>query len=323
MTQIEKKYDVVALGEMLIDFAMVGQSEQGNNEFEACPGGAPCNVLAMLNKLGKKTAFIGKVGNDQFGKLLKATIEEIGIESKGLLMDEEVNTTLAFVHTFPDGDRDFSFYRNPGADMMLTKEEVDYDLIRQAKVFHLGTLSMTDEPVRSATKVALDVAKEAGCLISFDPNLRPPLWKSLDTAKEMMEYGFGYCDILKISDNEIQFISGKEDYDEGIQYLIDKYNIPLIFLTLGKDGSRAYYKGRRIEQGGFKVATIETTGAGDTFCGSVINGVVEKGIDNFTDEDLQKLLEFANAAAAVVTTRKGAICSMPDPEEVVALIERK
>lgn len=321
MTQIEKKYDVVALGEMLIDFAMVGQSEQGNNEFEACPGGAPCNVLAMLNKLGKKTAFIGKVGNDQFGKLLKATIEEIGIESKGLLMDEEVNTTLAFVHTFPDGDRDFSFYRNPGADMMLTKEEVDYDLIRQAKVFHLGTLSMTDEPVRSATKEALDVAKEAGCLISFDPNLRPPLWKSLDTAKEMMEYGFGYCDILKISDNEIQFVSGKEDYDEGIQYLIDKYNIQLIFLTLGKDGSRAYYKGRCIEQGGFKVATIETTGAGDTFCGSVINGVVEKGIDNFTDEDLQKLLEFANAAAAVVTTRKGAICSMPNPEEVVALIE--
>lgn len=323
MTQIEKKYDVVALGEMLIDFAMVGQSEQGNNEFEACPGGAPCNVLAMLNKLGKKTAFIGKVGNDQFGKLLKATIEEIGIESKGLLMDEEVNTTLAFVHTFPDGDRDFSFYRNPGADMMLTKEEVDYDLIRQAKVFHFGTLSMTDEPVRSATKEALDVAKEAGCLISFDPNLRPPLWKSLDTAKEMMEYGFGYCDILKISDNEIQFVSGKEDYDEGIQYLIDKYNIPLIFLTLGKDGSRAYYKGKRVEQRGFKVNTIETTGAGDTFCGSVLNGVLEYGIDEFTEESLKATLTFANAAAAVVTTRKGAICSMPYPEEVKALIERK
>lgn len=323
MTQIEKKYDVVALGEMLIDFAMVGQSEQGNNEFEACPGGAPCNVLAMLNKLGKKTAFIGKVGNDQFGKLLKATIEEIGIEAKGLLMDEAVNTTLAFVHTFPDGDRDFSFYRNPGADMMLTKEEVDYDLIRQAKVFHFGTLSMTDEPVRSATKEALEVAKEAGCLISFDPNLRPPLWKSLDTAKEMMEYGFGYCDILKISDNEIQFVSGKEDYDEGIQYLIDKYNIPLIFLTLGKDGSRAYYKGKRVEQGGFKVNTIETTGAGDTFCGSVINGVLDHGIHELTEESLKATLEFANAAAAVVTTRKGAICSMPDPEEVVALIERK
>lgn len=316
-----KKYDVVALGELLIDFAMSGQSDQGNNLFEACPGGAPCNVLAMLNKLGKKTAFIGKVGNDQFGKLLKSTIEEIGIDGSGLLMDDDVRTTLAFVHTFADGDRDFSFYRNPGADMMLSEEEVDFDMIRDTKVFHLGTLSMTDEPVRTATKKALDVAKEAGCLISFDPNLRPPLWKSLDTAKEMMEYGFGYCDILKISDNEIQFVSGKEDYDEGIAYLQEKYNIPLIFLTLGKDGSRAYYKGMRVEQGGFKVETIETTGAGDTFCGSVISGVLDKGIDNLTEENLAEILKFANAAAAVVTTRKGAIRSMPNVEDVYELMK--
>lgn len=318
----EKIYDVVALGEMLIDFAMSGQSDQGNNVFEACPGGAPCNVLAMLNKLGKKTAFIGKVGNDQFGKLLRATIEDIGIESKALLSDDNVNTTLAFVHTFPDGDRDFSFYRNPGADMMLTEDEVDYEMIRQAKVFHFGTLSMTDEPVRSATKRALDVAKEAGCLISFDPNLRPPLWKSLDTAKEMMEYGFGYCDILKISDNEIQFVSGKEDYDEGIQYLIDKYNIPLIFLTLGKDGSRAYYKGMRVEQPGFKVETIETTGAGDTFCGSAISGVLDKGLDALTEDDLKEILTFANAGAALVTTRKGAIRSMPERKDVSEMIDK-
>ena len=316
-----KTYDVVALGEMLIDFAMSGQSEQGNNFFEACPGGAPCNVLAMLNKLGRKTAFIGKVGDDQFGKLLKNTIEEIGIESKALLLDENVNTTLAFVHTFPDGDRDFSFYRNPGADMMLTEAEVDYDMIRDTKVFHFGTLSMTDEPVRSATKKALDVAKEAGCLISFDPNLRPPLWKSLDTAKEMMEYGFGYCDILKISDNEIQFVSGKDDYDEGIQYLLDKYNIPLIFLTLGKDGSRAYYKGMRVEVSGFKVNTIETTGAGDTFCGSAISGVLEKGIDALTAEELTEILTFANAGAALVTTRKGAIRSMPEAKDVSEMID--
>lgn len=314
-----KKYDVVALGELLIDFAMSGQSEQGNGMFEACPGGAPCNVLAMLNKLGKKTAFIGKVGNDQFGKDLRATIESIGVDASGLVMDDDVHTTLALIHTFPDGDRDFSFYRNPGADMMLRKDEVDYEMIRDSKVFHFGTLSMTDEPVRSATKKALDVAKEAGCLISFDPNLRPPLWKSLDTAKEMMEYGFGYCDILKISDNEIQFVSGKEEYDEGIQYLQEKYNIPLIFLTLGKEGSRAYYKGMRVEAGGFKVDTIETTGAGDTFCGSAISGVLDKGIDNLTEEDLVKILTFANAAAAVITTRKGAIRAMPDLEEVAKL----
>ena len=315
-----KKYDVVALGELLIDFAMSGQSEQGNNMFEACPGGAPCNVLAMLNKLGKKTAFLGKVGNDQFGKLLKSTIEEIGIDTEGLLMDEEVRTTLAFVHTFADGDRDFSFYRNPGADMMLSEEEVDMEMIRDARVFHLGTLSMTDEPARTATKKALDVAKEAGCLISFDPNLRPPLWKSLDTAKEMMEYGFGYCDILKISDNEIQFVSGKEDYDEGIKYLQEKYNIPLIFLTLGKEGSRAYYKGIRVEKEGFQVDTIETTGAGDSFCGSAISGVLNKGIDNLTESDLEDILTFANAAAAIVTTKKGAICSMPELGEIEKLI---
>ena len=318
----EKKYDVVALGEMLIDFAMSGTSDQGNNLFEACPGGAPCNVLAMLNKLDKKTAFIGKVGNDQFGKLLKSTIERIGIESKALLLDDKVNTTLAFVHTFPDGDRDFSFYRNPGADMMLQEEDVDYEMIRQAKVFHFGTLSMTDEPVRSATKKALDVAKEAGCIISFDPNLRPPLWSSLDLAKEMMEYGFGYCDMLKISDNEIQFVSGKEDYDEGIQYLLEKYNIPLIFLTLGKDGSRAYYKGMRIEQPGFEVKTIETTGAGDTFCGSAINGILEKGLGNLTEEDLKEILTFANAGAALVTTRKGAIMSMPERKDVLEMIDK-
>lgn len=315
-----KKYDVVALGELLIDFAMSGQSEQGNNMFEACPGGAPCNVLSMLNKLGKKTAFLGKVGNDQFGKVLKATIEEIGIDSKGLLMDEDVRTTLAFVHTFADGDRDFSFYRNPGADMMLSEEEVDMEMIRDARVFHLGTLSMTDEPARTATKKALDVAKEAGCLISFDPNLRPPLWKSLETAKEMMEYGFRYCDILKISDNEIQFVSGKEDYDEGIRYLQEKYNIPVIFLTLGKDGSRAYYKGMRVEKEGFQVNTIETTGAGDSFCGSAINGVLDKGIDNLTESDLKEILTLANAAAAIVTTKKGAIRSMPELGEIKKLI---
>ena len=307
---------------MLVDFAMTGKSEQGNDVFEACPGGAPCNVLAMLNKLGRKTAFIGKVGNDQFGKLLKSTIEEIGIESKALLLDEKVNTTLAFVHTFPDGDRDFSFYRNPGADMMLTEDEVDYEMIKQSKVFHFGTLSMTDEPVRSATKKALDAAKEAGCIISFDPNLRPPLSKTLDQAKEMMEYGFGYCDILKISDNEIQFVSGKEDYDEGIQYLIDKYNIPLIFLTLGKDGSRAYYKGMRVDEPGFKVNTIETTGAGDTFCGSVLSVILEKGLLDLTKNDLEETLIFANAAAALVTTRKGAIKSMPDRKEVMEMIDK-
>ena len=320
---MERLYDVTAMGEMLIDFTLNGQSEQGNHLFEACPGGAPCNVLAMLNKLGRKTAFIGKVGEDQFGRLLKGTIDELGIETKGLILDKEIHTTLAFVHTFPDGDREFSFYRKPGADMMLTEEEVDYDLIRQSRIFHFGTLSMTDEPVRSATKKALEVAKEAGCLITFDPNLRPPLWNSLDEAKKQMEYGSQYCDMLKISDNEIQFVSGKEDYDEGICYLQDKYNIPLIFLTMGKDGSRAYYKDIRVERKGFQVKAIETTGAGDTFCGCAIHGLLTHGLEGLTEEILGDMLTYANAGAALITMKKGAIRSMPEPENITKLIEEK
>lgn len=317
-----KKYDVIALGELLIDFTMNGQSEQGNNMFEACPGGAPCNVLALLNKMGKKTAFIGKVGKDQFGTLLRDTITEAGIDASNLMVDENVNTTLAFVHTFPDGDREFSFYRNPGADMMLTADEVNPEVVKDTKVFHFGTLSMTHEGVREATKKAVETAKANGCLVSFDPNLRPPLWSSLDLAKEQMEYGFGKCDILKISDNEIQFVSGKEDYDEGIAYLQETYNIPLILLTMGKDGSRAYYKGMRVERLGFSVKAIETTGAGDTFCGSSLNYLVDHDFENLTEEQLGEMLTFANAAAALVTTKKGAIKAMPVKEEVLELIQK-
>lgn len=317
-----KKYDVIALGELLIDFTMNGQSEQGNNTFEACPGGAPCNVLALLNKMGKKTAFIGKVGKDQFGALLRDTITEAGIDASNLMVDENVNTTLAFVHTFPDGDREFSFYRNPGADMMLTADEVNPEVVKDTKVFHFGTLSMTHEGVREATKKAVETAKANGCLVSFDPNLRPPLWSSLDLAKEQMEYGFGKCDILKISDNEIQFVSGKEDYDEGIAYLQETYNIPLILLTMGKDGSRAYYKGMRVERPGFSVKAIETTGAGDTFCGSSLNYLVDHDFENLTEEQLGEMLTFANAAAALVTTKKGAIKAMPVKEEVLELIQK-
>jgi len=317
---MEKKYDVIALGELLIDFTMNGQSEQGNNMFEACPGGAPCNVLALLNKMGKKTAFLGKVGKDQFGTLLRDTITDAGIDASHLMVDDTVNTTLAFVHTFPDGDREFSFYRNPGADMMLTEDEVDPEFIAQTKILHFGTLSMTHDGVRAATKKAVQAAKDAGCLVSFDPNLRPPLWSSLDLAKEQMEYGFGVCDILKISDNEIQFVSGKEDYDEGIAYLQEKYNIPLILLTMGKEGSRAYYKGKCVERPGFAVKAIETTGAGDTFCGSSLNYIVEHGFDDLTENQLGELLTFANAAAAIVTTKKGAIRSMPEREEVEVLL---
>jgi len=323
VNDMQKKFDVIAMGELLIDFTMAGKSEQNNNLFEACPGGAPCNVLAMLNKLGKETAFLGKVGNDQFGILLKNTIEEAGIDADGLVLDNEVNTTLAFVHTKPDGDREFSFYRNPGADMMLSEDEVKESLITAGGIFHFGTLSMTHEGVRKATKKALKIASGANLLISFDPNLRPPLWESLELAKEQMEYGFEYCDILKISDNEIQFVTGLTDYDEGIQYLQQKYHIPLILLTLGKDGSRAYYKQMCVERKGFACNAIETTGAGDTFCGSSLNYIVEHGIENLTEEQLGEMLTFANAAAALITEKKGALRAMPEKEEVLAFIQKE
>lgn len=313
----DKKTDVVALGEMLIDFIEHGKSEQGNPLFEANPGGAPCNVLAMLEKLGKKTAFIGKVGKDQFGYQLMERAAEAGIDTSHMLMDEEVHTTLAFVHTFPDGDRDFSFYRNPGADMMLTKDEVNDDVIRSARLFHYGTLSSTHAGVREATRHAIAVAEEAGLLISFDPNLRPPLWKSLEDARTEISYGMHHCDMLKISDNEIEFMTGTNDYDKAVQMLQEEYHIPLILVTLGKEGSRAYYKDLVVEQAPFlQKNTIETTGAGDTFCASAINYVLEHGLEDLTEQNLKELLTFANAAASLITTRKGALSVMPEKQEV-------
>ena len=309
-------YDVTALGELLIDLTQNGMSEQGNPILEANPGGAPCNVLACLSKLGHKAAFIGKVGKDGFGEQLTKGLVETGIDTTGLMYDESVHTTLAVVHTYADGDRDFSFYRNPGADMMLKAEEVNEEMIRNSRIFHFGSLSMTDEPVRSAHLHALQVAEEAGVLRSYDPNLRPPLWPDLDTAKENILALMSHCDILKISDNEIQWLSGKEDYDEGIAWLRSQFDIPLIFLTLGKDGSRAYCGSVRTEQPGFKLNTIETTGAGDTFFGSVLHHILTKGFRPYTKEELDEMLRFANAAAAIVTTRRGALRVMPSEAEI-------
>lgn len=313
----EKIFDVTALGELLIDFTENGTSSQSNTLFEANPGGAPCNVLSMLTKLGKKTAFIGKVGNDQFGVRLKSALEEVGIDTRNLVMDEKIHTTLAFVHTFADGDRDFSFYRNPGADMMLTKDEVQKDLISASRIFHFGTLSSTHPGVREATRSALDHAKKEGLLISFDPNLREPLWDSLEDARREIAYGMNYCDILKISDNEMEFMTGTTDYTAGVAKLRETYSIPLILVTLGKEGSRAYYKDCMVEAAPFlQENTIETTGAGDTFCASILNYILEHGLNSLTEEQLKEMLTFANAAASLITTRKGALRVMPSKKEV-------
>ena len=316
-----KIFDVTALGELLIDFTENGESSQGNPLMEANPGGAPCNVLAMLQKLGKKTAFIGKVGADMFRNQLKKAVEEVGIDTRNLIMDKKHHTTLAFVHTYPDGDRDFSFYRDPGADMMLTKEEVQKELIQSSRIFHFGTLSSTHEGVREATRHAIELAKEAGCIITFDPNLRPPLWGSLEDARKEIEYGMTKCDVLKISDNEVEFLFDTTDYDKGAALIREKYNIPLVLITMGKDGSRAYYKDMRVEVAPFlQENTIETTGAGDTFCASSLNYVLEHGLEDLTEENLKELLTFANAAASLITTRKGALRVMPSKEEVLDFI---
>lgn len=321
---MDKQYDVVALGELLIDFTENGLSGQGNPLLEANPGGAPCNVLAMLNRLGKKTAFIGKVGNDQFGKMLKEVVEESGTDVSGLAMDEQVHTTLAFVHTFPDGDREFSFYRNPGADMMLTKEEVDPELIKKARIFHFGTLSSTHAGVRVATRYAIDVAKENGLLVSFDPNLREPLWENLDQAKEEILYGMSKCDILKISDNEMEFMTGTTDYNKGVEMLREQFDIPLICVTLGREGSRAFYKDMIVEAAPFvREDTIETTGAGDTFEACTLNYILEHGLEDLTEENLKEMLTFANAGASIITTRKGALKVMPEKEEIEKVIRER
>ena len=316
-----KRYDVTALGELLIDFTENGVSGQGNVIYEANPGGAPCNVLSMLSGLGRKTAFIGKVGRDIFGNRLKAALEEVGIDTCGLVMDEDVRTTLAFVETLLDGDRNFSFYRNPGADMMLREEELAEELLKNTKLFHFGTLSMTHEGVREATKKAVQTARENGALISFDPNLRPPLWQSLDEAKEQAAYGFSQCDVLKISDNEIQWFSGEEDFDTGIRKLQEEYHIPLILLSMGKSGSRAYYQDLCVEAAPFlQEHTIETTGAGDTFCACCLHYVLQYGLDRLDRGILSEMLTFANGAASIITTRKGALRVMPGVREVEALI---
>ena len=318
--------NVVALGELLIDFTDNGISPQGNPVMEANPGGAPCNVLAMLTKLGYQTAFIGKVGDDMFGKQLADALCEVGIGTDGLVYDKKIHTTLAFVHTFPDGDRDFSLYRNPGADMRLSEDEIDEELIRNAEIFHFGSLSMTAEPVKNATIKALKTAKEAGVTIYFDPNLREPLWDSLDDAKREISFGMSRCDILKISDNEITWFTGKVDFDEGVAALWEMYpDIKMILVSMGRDGSRCYQKGRSVTVKPFlQEKTIETTGAGDTFCAGVLHYVLKQGLRDYSEDEMKDMLTFANAAASIITTRKGALRVMPSKEEVEALIsERK
>ena len=317
------KYEVVALGELLIDFTDHGVSDRGNPVFEANPGGAPGNVLAMLAKLGHKTAMIGKVGDDIFGAILIETLEKIGIGTANVYKTEQAGTTLAFVHNTPGGDREFSFFRKPGADTLLRYDEVGADSIKNCRIFHFGSLSLTAEPARKATQTAVIAAKANRTVISFDPNLRPMLWKDSSDAKLQIEWGCSMCHILKIADDELLFLTGRDD-GAGIDILRAKFpEIKLIFLTKGVHGAEGYWGNLHSSRPAFlQIDAIDTTGAGDTFFGCCLSRVLACDIDRPDQAVLDDMLVFACAAAALTTTKKGALLSMPDRDEISALINQ-
>ena len=315
--------DVVALGELLIDFACRSTDAAGYPTMAAHPGGAPANFLAALTKFGAKTALMGKVGSDAFGRLLLGTLESAGIGTEGMLVDENFFTTLAFVTLDETGDREFSFARKPGADTQVRFEELNLSLIGQAKVFHFGTLSLTDEPARSATCQAVAYAKNAGKLITYDPNLRKPLWKDLGVCKEQMLWGLAQADVVKISDEEVEFLFGL-GVKEGAQHILTNYGVKLVFVTCGADGcwfQNGIAWGHVPSLSGIKV--VDTTGAGDIFGGSAVWKLLQYGKDpgELTEEELRAVVTFACTAAGLSTTKPGGIPSVPSYEEVLARIE--
>lgn len=316
-------YDVVSLGELLIDFASVSSDGDGYPTMAAHPGGAPANFLAALNKYGAKTAFIGKVGNDSFGRMLAGTLNNNGIDTRGLVMDDDVFTTLAFVSFDATGDRSFAFARKPGADTQLSFEEIDLSIIDESRVFHFGTLSLTDEPARSATYKAVAYAKSRGLLISCDPNLRKPLWKSETEAKAQLEWALKQADVIKISDEEVEFLWNLSP-KEGAEKLLNEYGAKLVFVTCGAEG--CYYKNRNTSGKlpalkGIKV--IDTCGAGDIFGGSAMWKILQTGKkpENLTDAELREIVAFACTSAGISTTRPGGISSIPEYQEVLNRIE--
>lgn len=312
------KWHLAALGELLIDFTPVGKSRQGGALFERNPGGAPANVLVVASKLGLSTAFIGKVGQDAFGEFLKDTLVKQGVDTKGLIMTTEANTTLAFVHLDEGGDRLFSFYRNPGADMLLKESEVDEGILKESSIFHFGSVSMTKEPARRATLKAVERAVALGKTISYDPNLRPPLWDSEREAKEIISQGLPFADILKISEEELEFLTDQKDPDIGSRLLYEKYKTSIILVTLGPDG--CFYRSGEIAgySPGFQVSTIDTTGAGDAFMGGFLYQFIKsgKGVAELDGRELGEAVKFANAMGALTTTKRGAIPAIPSMEEV-------
>lgn len=314
--------DIVALGELLIDFAAKSKDADGYPTMAANPGGAPGNFLAALNVYGCKTAFLGKVGDDAFGHLLLGTLQKAGIETKGIVVDPTVFTTLAFV-TFDDaGDRSFSFARKPGADTQLRWDEVDLSILDAAKIFHFGTLSLTQEPVRSATQKAVSYAKSKGKLITCDPNLREPLWESPEAAKEQMLWSLEQADVVKISDNEVEFLWGCTP-EEGAKRLVSEFGVGLAMVTLGPDGCLLQTKNASFRGPCPKVHPVDTTGAGDIFGGSAVARLLElnKPLYSLTDEDLSFIGSYALTAASLSTERSGGIPSIPEKSAVLSAMQ--
>ncbi|WP_047983608.1 carbohydrate kinase family protein [Ornithinibacillus californiensis] len=315
--------DVSTLGEILIDFTPQGDSE-GNPSFIANPGGAPGNVMVALSRLGKKTAFIGSVGRDQFGEMLKSTLTSNGVNTEGIVYSD-IPTTLAFVHIGEGGERSFSFYRNPGADMMLSKEDVKSDIIANSKIFHVGSISMTDEPVREATLEALTLAKNHGVTISFDPNLRPALWKSLNEAKDNILAILAYADIVKLSEEELEFLTGETDIQTAAEKITAQYTIPILLVTQGAKGSYCYTNGVLEYVPGYTVYAIDTTGCGDAFFAGALFKLLELDLigKELTKKEKRQILQFGNAMGAIVATEKGAIPAMPTIDMVEKYISKK
>ena len=301
-------YDIVALGELLIDFAPAG-----DRTFQANAGGAPANVLAAAAKLGKRTAFIGMVGNDDFGDLLEKDLRAAGIDTTGLCRTDSACTTLAFVQLDARGDRSFTFVRRPGADMLLSPELVNESLINEAKIFHFGSVSMTDEPARSATLAAASCARERGVTVSYDPNLRPLLWRDLREAKEVISSGLQYADILKISEEELEFLTGQTNLEKGSAQLME-FGPKAVFVTLGPKGCFFRCAGGNGKLPTYDTKVIDTTGSGDAFLGGALVSLLEQGVcvDRITLAELEKAADFGNCAGALAATKKGAIPAMPD-----------
>jgi fructokinase len=310
--------DVVALGELLIDFTPCGISNVGNVLFETNPGGAPANVAVAISKLGKKSAFIGMVGQDNFGVFLKNTLKNEGVDTTSLKLCENSNTTLAFVHLSENGDRSFSFYRDNGADTMLSKKDIDFELIRGSRIFHFGSISLSHEPSRTATISAVEFAKDCGLIISYDPNLRPALWKSVEDMKKKVEMGLKFADILKISEEELEFITGTSDLEKGSLILFER-GISVVLITLGAQGVFCRFMGGICRVKGYGIDAIDTNGAGDAFLSGFLFEICEMTLNELQEsskEKLEEILNFSNAIGGLVATKKGAIPAMPTIEEV-------